>query len=261
MNGASAALCVSDIPFAGPIGAVRVGRVDGEFDRQPDPQPARGERSRPRLRRQQDEVIMIEGDADELPEDEFNKALHFAQKAIRAAGRRPGRTGRQVGQGKTRRRTQCGAAKELLEIAYEVAGDRIEDAIYKPSKVERGKAVDALRDEVEAAIKEKLSRTRPTSRSSRPSSTSRRRRSASPSWRRERAATAATSATSARFRGETNLLPRVHGSALFARGETQALAIATLAPLDETAVLRQLRRWRGQQALHPALQLPAVLGR
>ena len=51
INGASAALCVSDIPFAGPIGAVRVGRVNGQFVANPTHDRARAERSRPRLRR------------------------------------------------------------------------------------------------------------------------------------------------------------------------------------------------------------------
>lgn len=49
----------------------------------------------------------------------------------------------------------CLAKPELLEIGYEIAGDRIEEAIYAPSKVERQKKVGALRDEVEAAIKER----------------------------------------------------------------------------------------------------------
>ena len=51
MNGASAALCVSDIPFAGPVAAVRVGRIDGQLRGQPRSQPASDERSRSRLRR------------------------------------------------------------------------------------------------------------------------------------------------------------------------------------------------------------------
>ena len=51
LNGASAALSISHIPFQGPVGAVRVGRIDGEFVTQPDEQPARRERARPRRRR------------------------------------------------------------------------------------------------------------------------------------------------------------------------------------------------------------------
>ena len=80
MNGASAALCVSDIPFAGPIGAVRVGRVDGQFV----VNPTHDQRDDSDLDLvyvgNKTDVIMIEGAADELPEEEFIKALHFAQE-------------------------------------------------------------------------------------------------------------------------------------------------------------------------------------
>src|SRR6478736_4110965 len=78
LNGASAALMVSDIPFAGPVGAVRVGRIDGQFVVNPTHSQ--------RLLSDFDlvyagiegKVIMIEGSATELPEEEFVKALEFA---------------------------------------------------------------------------------------------------------------------------------------------------------------------------------------
>src|SRR5215475_8625753 len=78
INGASAALCVSDIPFAGPIGAVRVGRIDGEFVAN----PTHDERAKSDLDLiyvgTENDVIMIEGSAQELPEAEFVEALTFA---------------------------------------------------------------------------------------------------------------------------------------------------------------------------------------
>src|SRR5216117_383553 len=78
MNGASAALCVSDIPFAGPIGAVRVGRVKGEFI----VNPTHTQRTESDLDLvyvgTENDVIMIEGSARELPEDEYDKGLEFA---------------------------------------------------------------------------------------------------------------------------------------------------------------------------------------
>src|SRR5438874_3661907 len=78
MNGASAALAVSDIPFAGPIGAVRVGRVNGQFVAN----PTHNERVQSDLDLvyvgTENDVIMIEGAANELPEAEFVKALEFA---------------------------------------------------------------------------------------------------------------------------------------------------------------------------------------
>src|ERR671937_570750 len=78
INGASAALCVSDIPFAGPIGAVRVGRVNSEFVANPThTQRAESDLDLVYVGTEND-VIMIEGAANELPETEFVKALEFA---------------------------------------------------------------------------------------------------------------------------------------------------------------------------------------
>src|SRR6202790_2002729 len=78
INGASAALCVSDIPFAGPIGAVRVGRVIGQFVAN----PTHTEREQSDLDLiyvgTDNDVIMIEGAAKEVPEADFVKALEFA---------------------------------------------------------------------------------------------------------------------------------------------------------------------------------------
>jgi polyribonucleotide nucleotidyltransferase len=77
-TGASAALSISDIPFAGPIGAVRVGRVNGQFVAN----PTHDERAQSDLDLvyvgTENDVIMIEGSAKEMPEAEFTKALEFA---------------------------------------------------------------------------------------------------------------------------------------------------------------------------------------
>src|SRR5207244_9507545 len=78
INGASAALCVSDIPFDGPIGAVRVGRVNEQFIAN----PTHTERDQSDLDLvyvgTENDIIMIEGAAKELPEEEFVRALEFA---------------------------------------------------------------------------------------------------------------------------------------------------------------------------------------
>src|ERR1700759_1682614 len=78
INGASAALCVSDIPFAGPIGAVRVGRVDGQFVANPTHDQRNDSDLDLVYVGTESDVIMIEGSANELPEEEFVKAMEFA---------------------------------------------------------------------------------------------------------------------------------------------------------------------------------------
>src|SRR5260370_1698879 len=78
LNGASAALCVSDIPFTGPIGAVRVGRVKGQFVAN----PTHAERAQSDLdlvyAGTAHDVIMIEGSPNQLPEPDFIKTPEFA---------------------------------------------------------------------------------------------------------------------------------------------------------------------------------------
>ena len=231
MNGASAALAISDIPFAGPIGAVRVGRVNGEFV----VNPTFEEREESDLDLvyvgNKTDVIMIEGAADELPEDEFIQALHFAQSNVTNIVEHIEQFAAKVG--KPTRDYELSVAKaDLLEIAYEVAGDRIEDAIYAPNKVERGKKVGALRDEVDAVIKERV-----------PEVTDFEIEQAF-EYLQKKAFRISIMEKGVRADGrdidtlrplfsESGSLPRVHGSAIFARGETQALATATLAPADE----------------------------
>jgi polyribonucleotide nucleotidyltransferase len=231
MNGASAALCLSDIPFAGPIGAVRVGRVDGQFVIN----PTHDQRTNSDLDLiyvgNKTDVIMIEGQADELPEEEFIKALHFAQEAVSKLV---------VLQeelvllaGKTKREFTPILAKEnLLEIAYEIAGDRIESAIYAPTKTERAGKVGALRDEVEAAIKERAPEATDFDVEQAFEYLQKKAFRISIMEKGVRADGRSIGELRPLY-GEVGTLPRVHGSALFSRGETQALAITTLAPADE----------------------------
>ena len=231
MNGASAALALSDIPFDGPIGAVRVGRVDGNFVIN----PTHDERAESDLDLvyvgNKTDVIMIEGQADELPEDEFIKALHFAQAAVVKIVQ--GQEELVAKCGKPKREYELTVAKDnLLEIAYEIAGDRIEAAIYAASKVERGKKVGALRDEVEAAIKQRAPEATDFDVEQAFEYLQKKAFRISIMEKGVRADGRAIGDLRPLY-GETGTLPRVHGSAIFARGETQALAITTLAPADE----------------------------
>lgn len=231
MNGASAALALSDIPWAGPIGAVRVGRIDGEFV----VNPTFTEREESDLDLiyvgNATDVIMIEGAADQLPPAEFKKALRFAQEKVSELVRVQEELVAKAG--KEKREYEVTVAKEdLLEVGYEVAGDRIEDAIYAKSKVERGKKVGLLFDEVKAAILEKQPEASQfeieqvfeyiQKKAFRKSIMEKGVRADGRQLRELRPLTS-----------ETAVLPRVHGSALFARGETQAMGICTLAPAEE----------------------------
>src|SRR5215469_1486049 len=235
INGASAALCVSDIPFAGPIGAVRVGRVDGQLV----VNPTHTQRQLSDLDLvyvgNENDVVMIEGSADELAEEEFIKALEFAQgfvreiiamqKELTATAGKPKRNGELLT-----------VRDDLLEIAYQVAGDRIEAALYTSGKVARSKAVDALSSEVKEAILAKYPDATPFEISQ------------AFDYLQKKAFRVSILDKQVRcdgrglldirpLSGEVGLLPRSHGSALFQRGETQAVALATLASAEEAQMI------------------------
>ena len=232
INGASAACVVSDLPFAEPVGAVRVGRIDGQFVIN----PTNSQREHSQLDLvfpgTKDQVIMIEGSANELPEEDFIAALRVAQENVKVICEKQEELRAVCGKEK-RAYELCLAKPELLEIGYEIAGDRIEEAIYAPSKVERQKKVGALRDEVEAAIKERHPEATDfdveqvfeyiQKKAFRISIMEKDKRADGRALKQLRPLTA-----------EVNVLPPVvHGSAMFARGETMSLCLATLAPMEE----------------------------
>jgi polyribonucleotide nucleotidyltransferase len=235
LNGASAALCVSDIPFGGPIGAVRVGRVNGQFVAN----PTHTERAQSDLDLvyvgTENDVIMIEGAAKEVPEVEFVRALEFAHGHAREMIRIQKELAAQVGKPK-REMPLLQVNQDLLEIAYQVAGDRIEKALYTEGKVARAKAVDALREEVKAAILEKhpeadrfaISQAfdHVQKKAFRISILDKKKRVDGRAYQDLRS-----------INCEVGVLPRAHGSAIFQRGETQALALATLAPIEEAQMI------------------------
>src|SRR6202048_2311882 len=235
INGASAALCVSDIPFAGPIGAVRIGRINGEFV----VNPTHSDRQHSKLDLvyvgTSNDIVMIEGAADELSEEDFIRALEFAHPFVREIIEMQKDLASAAGKPK-REVNLLNVRDDLLEIAYQVAGDRIEAAIYTSGKIARSKAVDALRSEVQTAILANYADATPfeisqafdylQKKAFRVSILDRQKRCDGRGFFDIRPLSA-----------EVGLLPRSHGSALFARGETQAVALATLASAEEAQMI------------------------
>jgi polyribonucleotide nucleotidyltransferase len=235
INGASAALCVSDIPFAGPIGAVRVARVSGEFV----VNPTHSQRQLSNLDLvyvgTAEDVVMIEGAADQMPEEEFIKALEFAQPFIREIIEMQRELASVAGKPK-REVALLNVRDDLLEIAYQVAGDRIEAALYTSGKVARSKAVDSLRKEVETTILANFPEATPFEISQAFDYLQKKAFRVSILDRQKRCDGRGIHDLRP-LSGEVGLLPRSHGSALFARGETQAVALATLASAEEAQMI------------------------
>src|SRR5215470_10864874 len=235
INGASAALSISDIPFAGPIGAVRVGRVNGEFVAN----PTHEERAQSDLDLvyvgTENDVIMIEGSAKEMPEAEFTKALEFAHSHAREMIQAQKDLASRVG--KPKREAQLLPVKqELVDIVRQVVGDRIEQALRTEGKSARAKAIDALREEVKTAILKKFPETDSFAINQAFESVEKKTFRSSILEKQKRVD--GRSYTDLRqISCEVSVLPRAHGSAIFQRGETQALALATLAPIEEAQMI------------------------
>ena len=235
INGASAALCVSDIPFAGPIGALRIGQVNGEFV----VNPTHSERQHSKLDLvyvgTTNDVVMIEGAADELPEEDFIRALEFAHPFVREIIEMQKELAAVAGKPK-REAALLNVRDDLSEVAYQVAGDRIEAALYTSGKIARSKAVEVLRNEVQQAVLAHYPDATPfeisqafdylQKKAFRISILDRQKRCDGRGFFEIRPLSA-----------EVGLLPRSHGSALFARGETQAVALATLASVEEAQMI------------------------
>jgi len=145
--GASAALMVSDIPWAGPLGACRVGRVGGQFIANPThAQMADSDLDLVYVGNESD-LVMYEGSAKEIAEADFNAALKFAHEAIQPMIQAQKDLAARVNK-KKRDITLNIVPDEILNEAKSRAGDRIVGALLIPGKLAREAAVGAIKDEV-----------------------------------------------------------------------------------------------------------------
>ncbi len=233
INGASAALAISDIPWNGPIGAVRVGRIDGEFVTNPTLEEQYASELDLIYVGTKTDMLMIEGSAAQLPEDDFIDALEYAHKAIQP-----------IISGIEELVSIAGKEKsefplvvldpEIREFVEGLVGEGINEAARLGDKQERNAKMDALKEQAGEALKEKLGE-----EEFNPAQLA-----MAMEEMQEVAYRAPILETQVRSGGrgpdelrelksQVGLLPRVHGSALFSRGETQALVFATLGPTNE----------------------------
>jgi polyribonucleotide nucleotidyltransferase len=232
LNGASAALAISDIPWNGPIGAVRVGLVNDQFVVNP-PHSVRSDSLL--YVGTESEILMIEGSAQEISEERFFQAMEFAHGHVREVIAMQKELAQKTG--KPKRQVKLATARQdLLDAARSLLGDRLLQAITTPGKLAKQAAIGALKKEVDESLKAQF-----------PDSTDFDillvMETLEQSAFRQKVAREGKRPDGRGIHdlrplsGEVGLLPRVHGSGLFSRGETQALVIATLGPTDEAQEL------------------------
>jgi polyribonucleotide nucleotidyltransferase len=226
--GASAALMVSDIPWAGPLGAVRVGRVNGAFVANPThTQMADSDLDLVYVGNESD-VVMYEGSAKEISEADFNAALKFAQEAIQPAITAQKEIAARVGKPK-RQITLNVVPEEILHEAKALAGNRIVAALLTPGKLARESAVAAITEEIGKKLVEKFGEEKVTEFVLKDAFYYIQKEAVRGLVMNEGKRLDGRDFETVRpIYGEVGLLPRAHGSALFQRGETQAVTACTL---------------------------------
>lgn len=228
VNGASAALMCSDIPWNGPVGCIRLGLIDDEFVVNPTHEQQYESELDLIYVGNEKEMMMIEGSAEELPEEKFIEALDFAHQAIQPIINAQKELAAKVGVEK-KTFDLFVVSDENLAFARGIVGERMAVAVFKESKAERQDAVSTLRKEVEEKMIE---------RDGADGFDSNQLMLAFEVLQEEiYRENILESGKRADGRGpedlrdiscEINLYPRVHGSALFQRGETQGLVFTTL---------------------------------
>src|SRR5687768_9780386 len=231
--GASASLTVSDIPWDGPLGAVRVGRVGGKFIAN----PTHSEMAESDLDLiyvgNENDVVMYEGSANEITEADFNAALVFAQEAcepiIAAQEQLASKAGKQK-----RQITINVVPEDILKEAKSLAGERMVPALLTPGKLARESAVKAITEEVGKKLVEKFGAEKVSDFMLKDTFYYIQKEAVRRLIMEQGKRLDGRDFDTVRpISGEVGLIPRVHGSALFSRGETQAVVIATLGTTEE----------------------------
>ena len=231
--GASAALTVSDIPWEGPLGAVRVARINGAFVAN----PTHAERAQSDLDLvyvgNSSDVVMFEGAAKEISEADFNAALAYAhevcqpmiqaQKELAARG------------GKAKRKIDLNVVpEEILNDAKSLAGDRMVPALLTPGKLAREAACKAITDEVGAKLIAKYGADKVNDQVIKEAFYHIQKEGVRTLILKDGKRLDGRKFDQIRgISGEVGMLPRAHGSALFARGETQAVSLVTLGTTED----------------------------
>ncbi len=244
--GASAALTISDIPFGGPVGAIRVGYIDGQIVINPTIPQMEQSTLDLRLAGTADALMMVEAGANEVGEDVMIKAFRLGHEAIQDAIRVQGEMREAVGKPKrdyVRRTTP----EELQEKVRQQVGERMPEAIYgATNKTELLGHLKALLDEVNESLGEEWDANAIKTAFNDLEQEIIRRRTIEEGVR----ADGRDPTTIRPLSAEVGLLPRTHGSGLFSRGETQVLSVATLGTPREEQMLDDLSPEETKRYMH-----------
>jgi polyribonucleotide nucleotidyltransferase len=248
INAASAALMISDVPWGGPVGAVRIGRVNGQLVVNPTSAEQDTSDLDLRIAGTRDAILMVECGAKEIPESVMVEALNFGHESIQPLIDVQEQMRREAGKPKQTYQPYI-LAETLQTPVNERATTRLNEALDAPhTKAELDTAISTLQKEIVSeltsqdevlassvieAIDEtlkKIVRQRILERQMRPDG--RGLTDVRPIW------------------GEVGISPRAHGSGLFTRGETQVLTLATLGTPRDAQEIDSLTGTEAKRYMH-----------
>ncbi|QSX06539.1 polyribonucleotide nucleotidyltransferase [Sedimentibacter sp. zth1] len=247
MIGSSISLSISDLPFAGPTGAVAVGLIDDKFIINPNCEQREKSKLHLTVAGTKEAIMMVEAGADEVSEQTMLEAILFAHEEIKKICVFIEEIQKEVGKPKTEY-YEFKADPSIQEEIVEYSRSKINDAIIEPDKLTRQEKIDNLKAEIMEVfsekypenvadiddatykiIKEKV-RENIVERGIRPDN---------------RKIDEIRQITC-----EVGLLPRPHGSGLFTRGQTQVMNITTLGPISDVQILDGLSEEESKRYMH-----------
>jgi polyribonucleotide nucleotidyltransferase len=232
VTGASAALMISDVPWEGPIAAIRVGRVDGVFVGNPTYAELEKSDLDIVMCASKDAIVMVEGEAAEVPESVLVDAIFFGHEAVQPVLALQERV--RLAVGKPKRPVQPPVKDAALaDLVRAESSGPLDDVLRIPEKQARYAALDVLAEKLVASIAQ------------RPGYEERQKeiKGAFEDVKKDKVRRMVLD-TGKRIDGrrpdeirtitcEVGILPRAHGSALFTRGETQAVVATTLGTRED----------------------------
>src|SRR5215472_1880707 len=245
--GASAALSVSDIPFAGPVGAVRVGYIDDKFVINPLESQMLQSRLDLAIAGTSDAVMMVEAGAKELPEEMMLEAVRFGHEAMQDIIKMQEKLAQAVNIAK-RPFTPPLMDTELQTKIAEFVQPRFEAAMRSVDKASRSAALSLVQEELIQALGQQYPE---------------RLKDIITFYEKELKAYVRNNILDHAMRPdgrglkdiraincEVGLLPRTHGSAIFTRGQTQVLSVVTLGSPGDEQILDGLASVENKRFMH-----------
>lgn len=226
---ASAALVISDIPLIKPIGAVRVGMINGEFVINPTMEEQELSKLDLLMAGTEDAVLMIEGYCDFLSEEQVLEAIEFGHKSIRDICHALAEWQSEIGKKKNRAHLRPPLSQDVKDAVSKIITPKLESVLSIQDKLERESAQSELKKEVINTLlpdgeDPQYDRAEVSSAIKKIQAEFLREKVLKENKRCDGRKTTDVRAIDI----EQGILPRVHGSSLFTRGETQTMAVCTL---------------------------------